>query len=82
MDQYFAKASRSMPLGDRALRTSYQFYGAKDHESGGAANSNDVYDGPARLQALTFGYVWGPFDLRPEGTRVKAEGNQGFFCNG
>lgn len=79
MDQYFAKASWSMPLGDSALRTSYQFYGAKDHESGGAANSNDVYDGLAWLQALTFGYVWGPFDLRLEGTWVKAEGNQGFF---
>ncbi|MFD1801713.1 OprD family outer membrane porin [Mixta tenebrionis] len=79
MDQYFAKASWSMPLGDSDLRTSYQFYGARDRESGGANNSNDVYDGMAWLQALTFGYTWGPFDWRLEGSWVKAEGNQGFF---
>ena len=79
MDQYFAKASWSIPLGDNDLRTSYQFYGAHDRETGGVANSNDVYDGLAWLQALTFGYTHGPFDFRLEGTWVKAEGNQGYF---
>lgn len=79
MDQFFAKASWSMPLAGNDLLTSYQFYGAHDRESGGAANNNDVYDGLAWLQALTFGYNHGPFDFRLEGTWVKAEGNQGFF---
>ncbi|MFH8135049.1 OprD family outer membrane porin [Pantoea osteomyelitidis] len=79
MDQYFAKASWAFPLAGNPLRSSYQFYGAKDRESGGAGNLNDVYDGLAWLQALTFGYSAGPFDFRLEGSWVKAEGNQGFF---
>lgn len=79
MDQYFTKLSYTFALAENPLTTSWQFYGARDKERGGAANSNDVYDGLAWLQALTFGYRAGPFDLRLEGTWVKAEGNQGFF---
>ena len=79
MDQYFAKVSYPVSLAGSPLRTSYQFYGAKDRENGGASNVNDVYDGLAWLQAITFGYTAGAFDFRVEGTWVKAEGNQGFF---
>ncbi|KAB8313017.1 outer membrane porin, OprD family [Erwinia endophytica] len=79
MDQYFSKVSYAVPVDGNNLKTSWQFYGAKDKESGGAANINNVYDGLAWLQAITLGYSAGPFDLRLEGTWVKAEGNQGFF---
>ncbi|QKJ86384.1 Chitoporin [Paramixta manurensis] len=79
MDQYFAKISNAFSLAGHDLRTSYQFYGAQDKQHGGVSNANDVYDGLAWLQALTFGYTHGPFDFRVEGTWVKAEGNQGFF---
>lgn len=79
MDQYFAKASYQLPLAGSPLRTSYQFYGAQDREGGGSSNVNNVYDGLAWLQAMTFGYTLGAFDFRLEGTWVKAEGNQGFF---
>ncbi|MBV4368662.1 chitoporin ChiP [Erwinia phyllosphaerae] len=79
MDQYFGKVSYALPLAKNTLQTSWQFYGAKDKESGNAANINDVYSGLAWLQAITLGYATGPFDLRLEGTWVKAEGNQGFF---
>ncbi|MGE9550820.1 chitoporin ChiP [Erwinia amylovora] len=79
MDQYFSKVSYAFPVAGSNLKTSWQFYGAKDKESGGAANVNDVYDGLAWLQAITLGYTAGPFDMRLEGTWVKAEGNQGFF---
>ncbi|MBE8166713.1 ChiP family protein, partial [Leptospira borgpetersenii serovar Ballum] len=40
---------------------------------------NDIYDGTACLQALTFGYKIGQVDLRLEGTWVSAEGQQGYF---
>lgn len=79
IDQYFAKASWTIPLTGNDLRTSYQFYGAQDKQHGGASNASDVYDGLAWLQAITFGYTVGPVDLRLEGSWVKAEGNQGFF---
>lgn len=79
MDQYFSKVSYAFPVAGNNLKTSWQFYGAKDKESGGAANVNDIYDGLAWLQAITLGYTAGPFDMRLEGTWVKAEGNQGFF---
>lgn len=79
MDQYFAKLAWSIPLAGSDLRTSYQFYGARDKAGGGAGNVNSVYDGLAWLQAMTFGYTLGPVDMRLEGTWVKAEGNQGFF---
>jgi len=79
MDQYFGKVSYAVPVASNNLKTSWQFYGAKDKESGGAANINNVYDGLAWLQAITLGYSTGPFDLRLEGTWIKAEGNQGFF---
>lgn len=79
MDQYFTRVSYAFPLAGNDLRSSYQFYGAKDREQGGAANSNDVYDGLAWLQAVTLDYTVGPFDLRLEGTVVKANGNQGYF---
>ena len=79
IDQYFAKASWAVPLSGNELRSSYQFYGAHDNQHGGASNVNDVYDGLAWLQALTFGYSVGPVDLRLEGSWVRARGNQGFF---
>lgn len=79
IDQYFVKTSWTMPFSGNDLHTSYQFYGAHDKQQGGASNANDVYDGLAWLQALTFGYRVGPVDLRLEGSWVKAEGNQGFF---
>ncbi|MEQ4925181.1 chitoporin ChiP [Proteus hauseri] len=77
IDQYFGKVSYDFPISDNALRTSYQFYGAKDKVTGGGVN--DVYDGLAWLQALTFGYTHNVFDFKVEGTWVKAEGNQGYF---
>lgn len=41
---------------------------------------NDLYDGTAWLQALTFGYrAADVVDLRLEGTWVKADGQQGYF---
>lgn len=41
--------------------------------------NNDLYDGLAWLQGLTFHYKAGPFDFRLESTWVQAQGNQGFF---
>lgn len=79
MDQYFAKGSYRFPVLGNDLQTSYQFYGSRDKEHGGIANANDVYEGMAWLQAITLGYVAGPFDFRLEGTWVKANGNQGYF---
>ena len=79
MDQYFSKVSYTVPFYGNDLRSSYQFYGAKDKEHGAVTNVNDIYDGLAWLQALTLGYTAGPFDFRLEGTWVKAEGNQGYF---
>lgn len=79
MNQYFAKVSYDFPVSAHALRTSWQFYGAQDKQRGGEGNPDDVYAGLAWLQALTLGYSIGPFDLRLEGTWVKAEGNQGYF---
>ncbi|WP_437891587.1 chitoporin ChiP [Phytobacter sp. V91] len=76
VDQYFAKASYKFDVAGSPLSTSYQFYGSRDKVSGGV---NDLYDGTAWLQALTFGYKIGQVDLRLEGTWVKAEGQQGFF---
>ena len=78
IDQYFAKASYQFDIAFSPLRTSYQFYGARDKATPG--ESNDIYDGTAWLQALTLGYkVADVLDLRLEGTWVKAEGQQGYF---
>ncbi len=77
MNQYFGKASYKFDVAGSPLATSYQFYGARDRFSNKGAN--DIYDGTAWLQALTFGYKIGQVDLRLEGTWVKAEGEQGFF---
>ncbi|WP_447752285.1 chitoporin ChiP [Pseudomonas nicosulfuronedens] len=77
VDQYFAKSSYQFDLAGRPLTTSYQFYGARDKVNDGGVN--DLYDGLAWLQAVTFGYRLGQVDLRLEGTYVKADGNQGFF---
>jgi len=78
MDQYFAKASYKFDVAGAPLSTSYQFYGARDTVSSNTIN--DIYDGTAWLQALTFGYKVGDVvDLRLEGTWVKAEGQQGYF---
>ena len=77
VDQYFAKGSYKLPVAGSPLSTSYQFYGARDKAEN--ATLNDIYDGTAWLQALTFGYKIGQVDLRLEGTMVKAEGQQGYF---
>jgi outer membrane porin, OprD family len=78
MDQYFAKASYKFDVAGAPLSTSYQFYGARDTVESNTVN--DIYDGTAWLQALTFGYkVADVVDLRLEGTWVKAEGQQGYF---
>lgn len=77
VDQYFAKASYHVDVAGRPLSTSYQFYGARDTVNDGGVN--DLYDGLAWLQAVTFGYRLGQVDLRLEGTAVKANGNQGYF---
>lgn len=78
IDQYFAKASYKFDVAGAPLSTSYQFYGTRDKVSNGGVN--DIYDGTAWLQALTFGYkVADVTDLRLEGTRVKADGQQGYF---
>lgn len=77
VDQYFGKTSYKFDVAGSPLSTSYQFYGTRDKVSGGGVN--DIYDGMAWLQALTFGYQVGKVDLRLEGTWVKAEGQQGYF---
>lgn len=78
VDQYFAKASYKFDLVGSPLTTSYQFYGARDKVND--HQLNDIYDGTAWLQALTFGYKpVDVIDLRLEGTWVKAEGQQGYF---
>lgn len=77
MHQYFAKGSYQSNLFGNSFNTSYQFYGAKDKVTGGGVN--DVYEGLAWLQALTFGYETGPFNWRLEGSWVRARGNQGYF---
>ncbi|MEZ2586477.1 chitoporin ChiP [Kluyvera intermedia] len=78
IDQYFAKGSYKFDLPGGPLTTSYQFYGTRDKVSDGGVN--DIYDGTAWLQALTFGYKLNEvFDFRLEGTWVKADGQQGYF---
>ncbi|HDG1677918.1 chitoporin ChiP [Kluyvera ascorbata] len=78
IDQYFAKGSYKFDIPGGPLTTSYQFYGTRDKVSDHGVN--DIYDGTAWLQALTFGYkLKEVFDFRLEGTWVKAEGQQGYF---
>ena len=77
MHQYFAKGSYAGNLYGNRFSSSYQFYGAKDRVTGGGVN--DVYEGLAWLQGLTFSYETGPFNWRLEGMWVKAHGNQGYF---
>jgi hypothetical protein len=77
MDQYFLKASYKMPVEGNDLSMSYQFYGAQDKV--GTFEANDVYDGMAWLQAMTFAYKTGPLSWRLEGTWAKADGPQGYF---
>lgn len=57
IDQYFAKASYKFDIAGSPLTTSYQFYGTRDKVDDRSAN--DLYDGTAWLQALTFGYRGG-----------------------
>ncbi len=53
-------------------------YGTRDKVDDRSVN--DLYDGTAWLQALTFGYrAADVVDLRLEGTWVKADGQQGYF---
>ncbi len=67
IDQYFAKASYKFDIAGSPLTTSYQFYGTRDKVDDRSVN--DLYDGTARLQALTFGYrAADVVDLRLEGT--------------
>ncbi|MCN3685801.1 chitoporin, partial [Escherichia coli] len=78
IDQYFAKASYKFDIAGSPLTTSYQFYGTRDKVDDRSVN--DLYDGTAWLQALTFGYrAADVVDLRLEGTWVKADGQQGYF---
>lgn len=77
IDQYFAKASYKWDIAGSPLAASYQFYGTRDKVDNGGIN--DIYDGTAWLQGLTFGYKIGQVDLRLEGTWVKADGQQGYF---
>jgi len=77
IDQYFAKASYKFDIAGSPLSTSYQFYGTRDKVDDRSVN--DIYDGTAWLQALTFGYKVGQVDLRLEGICVKADGQQGYF---
>ena len=80
VNQYFTKASYKFDVLGNPLTTSYQFYGAEDRISD-KNDPNSIYDGPARLQALTFGYTTGQFNWRLEGTMVKAEGNRASSCS-
>ncbi|WP_428996402.1 hypothetical protein, partial [Pseudomonas aeruginosa] len=75
IDQYFAKASYKFDIAGSPLTTSYQFYGTRDKVDDRSAN--DLYDGTAWLQALTFGYraadvwicVWKAPGLKPTVSR-------------
>lgn len=78
IDQYFAKASYKFDIAGSPLTTSYQFYGTRDKVDDRSVN--DLYDGTAWLQALTFGYrAADVVDLRLEGTWIKADSQQGYF---
>ncbi len=83
MDQYMGKISYNFPVAGNMVRTSYQFYGAKDKVGDGTPGAygaiNDEYSGLAWLQGITLGYTVDTLDFRLEAQTVKAEGNQGFF---
>lgn len=83
MNQYMAKLSYSFPIAGYELKTSYQFYGAKDmvgdNSPAAYGSVNDEYDGLAWLQGITLQYTMDTLDFRLEAQTVKAEGNQGFF---
>jgi len=83
MDQYFAKIRYIFEIAGWPLSTAYHFYGAHDRAQEDKEtlphSNNDLYDGLAWLQGLTFHYKAGPFDFRLESTWVQAQGNQGFF---
>lgn len=78
MEQYFGKVSYQYPVVGNNLAMSYQFYGADDRDDN-PNSTNNVYDGLAWLQAMTFAYQTGPLKWRLEGTLVKAEGSMGYF---
>ncbi|WP_249212923.1 MULTISPECIES: OprD family outer membrane porin [Tatumella] len=77
ISQYFLKTSYSVDLAGSPLHSSYQFYGSRNKSQ--QQGANQVYDGMAWLQAVTFGYRVGQVDLRLEATSVKAAGRQGYF---
>lgn len=77
IDQYFAKASYKFDVAGAPLSTSYQFYGTRDKVSNGGVN--DIYDGTAWLQALTFGYKVADVWICVSRNWVKADGQQGYF---
>ncbi len=80
IDQYFAKASYKFDIAGSPLTTSYQFYGTRDKVDDRSVN--DLYDGTARLQALTFGYrAADVVDLRLEGTGLKLTVSRDTSCN-
>lgn len=79
IDQYFAKASYKFDIAGSPLSTSYQFYGTRDKVSDGSVN--DIYDGTAWLQALTFGYKVGQVDLRLEEHGSRQKGSRATSCN-
>lgn len=79
IDQYFAKASYKFDIAGSPLSTSYQFYGTRDKVSDGSVN--DIYDGTAWLQALTFGYKVGQVDLRLREHGSRQKGSRATSCN-
>ncbi|MCF3918505.1 ChiP family protein, partial [Salmonella enterica subsp. enterica serovar Weltevreden] len=71
-EQYLAKASYKFDLRGNPYTTSFQLYGARDKVDDRSVN--DIYEGTAWLQALTYGYkVAEVVDLRLEGTWEKAD---------
>ncbi len=80
IDQYFAKASYKFDIAGSPLTTSYQFYGTRDKVDDRSVN--DLYDGTAWLQALTFGYrAADVVDLRLEGTGLRLTVSRDTSCN-
>src|SRR5471030_1496856 len=83
MNQYMTKISYTFPVAGYDLKTSYQFYGARDkvgdNSPGAYGSVNDEYDGLAWLQGITLQYTVDTLDFRLEAQTVKAEGNQGFY---
>lgn len=83
MDQYFAGVGYQFDVAQRPLSAKYQFYGAHDRVPSDSItdpdSNNNLYDGLAWLQAVALRYNADPFEVRLEGTWIRAKGNQGYF---